>query len=38
MTLDRYSHVSMTMQEDAAAILDGLIGDGARPNRGQDAS
>jgi integrase len=37
MTLDRYSHVSMTMQHDAAAVLDGLIGDGARPNRGQDA-
>ncbi|MCC7023316.1 MAG: site-specific integrase [Thermomicrobiales bacterium] len=38
MTLDRYSHVTMTMQEDAAASLDALLGGEARPRRGQDAS
>jgi integrase len=38
MTPDRYSHVSMTMQQDAAAVLDRLLGDGARPGRGQDVS
>jgi integrase len=37
MTLDRYSHVTTSMQQDAADVLDGLIGDGARPGRGQDA-
>jgi integrase len=37
MTLDRYSHVSMTMQEDAAAALDQLLGDRARPERVQQA-
>jgi integrase len=34
MTLDRYSHVSMTMQQDAATILDGLLDNQARPRRG----
>jgi hypothetical protein len=34
MTLDRYSHVSLTMRSDAAAIIDAK----ARPIRGQDAS
>jgi len=38
MTLDRYSHVSIIMQQDAAAVLDRLIGEAARPKRGQDAS
>ena len=37
MTLDRYSHVPITMQQDAAAVLDRLIGEAARPKRGQDA-
>lgn len=37
MTLDRYSHVSMSMQRDAADVLDALLGAGSRPNRGQDA-
>ena len=36
-TLDRYSHVSMSMQQDTAALLDQLIGNGVRPDRGQDA-
>jgi integrase len=36
-TLDRYSHVSVSMQQDAAVMLDQLIGNGARPKRGQDA-
>ena len=36
-TLDRYSHVSMSMQQDAAAMLDQLIGNGARLDRGPDA-
>jgi Phage integrase family len=30
MTLDLYSYVSATMQQDAADILDQLLGDGAR--------
>lgn len=37
MTLDRYSHVSMTMQQDAAAIIDQLLAQEARPKRGHDA-
>jgi integrase len=37
MKLDLYSHVSATMQQDAADILDQLLGDGARPKRGHDA-
>jgi integrase len=32
-TLDRYSHVSMSMQQNAAAVLDQLIGNGVRPRR-----
>jgi integrase len=34
MTLDRYSHVSMTMQRDAADVLDTLLTNKARPKRG----
>jgi integrase len=37
MTLDRYSHVSMTMQQDAAAVIGAILG-GARPGRGHEAS
>lgn len=37
MTLDRYSHVSPGMQGAAAAALDGILGDGARPKRGHGA-
>jgi integrase len=37
MTLDRYSHVSMTMQVDATALLDAMLTDQARPKRGHDA-
>jgi integrase len=37
MTLDLYSHVSMTMQQDAAAFIDQLLAPEARPNRGHDA-
>jgi len=37
MTLDRYSHVSMSMQEDAATQLEDILGNAARPERGQDA-
>ena len=33
ITLDLYSHVSATMQEDAAAKLDGLYGVVAKPSR-----
>ncbi|MCA9879549.1 MAG: site-specific integrase [Thermomicrobiales bacterium] len=38
MTLDRYSHVTITMQSDAAALLDVLLGGDARPKRGHGAS
>jgi hypothetical protein len=37
MTLDRYSHVSTTMQQDAAEMIDQLLAPEARPNRGHDA-
>jgi integrase len=37
MTLDRYSHVSITMQHDAAATLDRVLENAARPQRGHDA-
>ena len=37
MTLDRYSHVSGTMQEDAAKVLELLLSGQARPKRGHDA-
>jgi integrase len=37
ITLDRYSHVSMTMQQDAVRALDRLFDDGARPKRGHEA-
>jgi integrase len=36
MTLDRYSHVTLSMQESAATILDTLLSGEARPNRGQE--
>lgn len=36
MTLDRYSHVTLTMQESAAAVLDALLSAEARPERGQE--
>jgi integrase len=34
ITPDRYSHVSMTMQEEAAAVLNRLLTGEARPRRG----
>jgi integrase len=37
ITLDRYYHVSMTMQQDAVRVLDRLFDDGARPKRGHEA-
>ena len=37
ITLDRYSHVSMTMQHEAAAVLDAVLGGTARPRRGHQA-
>jgi integrase len=37
MTLDRYSPVSMTMQQDAAAVINQLLAPEARLNRGHDA-
>lgn len=37
MTLDRYSHVSMTMQQDAAALLERILRDPSRPKRGHSA-
>jgi integrase len=37
MTLDRYSHVSMTMQHDAAQLMGSILSGKARPGRGQDA-
>jgi integrase len=37
MTLDRYSHVSTSMQQDAAKLLDELLSVEARPRRGHDA-
>jgi integrase len=37
MTLDRYSHVTMTMQEDAVRALDRLLGNRSRPKRGHKA-
>jgi integrase len=36
MTLDRYSHVTMTMQEDAAAVIGEILRGGARPGRGHE--
>jgi integrase len=36
MTLDRYSHVTLNMQEDAAALLDALLNEDSRPKRGQE--
>jgi integrase len=38
MTLDRYSHVSMSMQADAAHVISTLLRDASRPKRGQSAS
>ncbi len=37
MTLDRYSHVTSTMQRLAAETLDRILSGTARPNRGQEA-
>jgi integrase len=37
MTLDRYSHVSMSMQQQAATTIERMLPGKARPNRGQDA-
>jgi integrase len=36
ITLDRYSHVAAGMQEEAAEVLERLLGDRARPRRGQE--
>lgn len=38
MTLDRYSHVTMSMQADAAKIISALLRGGAWPKRGQSVS
>jgi integrase len=37
MTLDRYSHVITSMQQEAAASLDRILGEDARPIRGHGA-
>lgn len=37
LTLDRYSQVSMTMQQDAAALMVRILSGKARPERGQEA-
>jgi integrase len=37
MTLDRYSHVSMTMQTEAAELLGSILAGEARPGRGHEA-
>ena len=34
MTMDLYRHAAPTMQRDAAAVLDGVLGEKARPRRG----
>lgn len=38
MTLDRYSHVTLSMQADAAQVISDLLRGEARPKRGQSAS
>lgn len=38
MTLDRYSHVTTSMQADAAQAINALLRGSARPKRGQSAS
>ena len=38
MTLDRYSHVTPSMQADAAKVINALLRGPARPKRGQSAS
>lgn len=38
MTLDRYSHVTLSMQADAARIISALLRGAARPKRGQNTS
>ena len=38
MTLDRYSHVTLSMQTDAAKVISDLLRGEARPKRGQSAS
>ena len=36
MTLDRYSHVSMSMQAEAATVIGAIHGGRARPRRGHE--
>lgn len=36
MTLDRYSHVTLSMQDSAATLLDAVLSGEARPKRGQE--
>jgi integrase len=38
MTLDRYSHVTLSMQANAAEIINSLLRGQSRPKRGQSAS
>jgi integrase len=38
MTLDRYAHVTVSMQADAAEVINGLLRGPSRPERGQSAS
>jgi integrase len=37
MTLDRYSHVTMGMQEEAAKLIGDILGGSSRPRRGHEA-
>lgn len=37
ITLDRYSHVAAGMQEEAADVLERLLGGRSRPRRGQES-
>jgi hypothetical protein len=37
MTLDRYSHVSVTMQQGAAVVIGNILSGRSRPRRGHEA-